>query len=65
VLLALNACYHVCVEGSKPSLRNIIELEKLKFVLDSASAFGKPNPSAKQPHGLEVEGRLRTLDKSS
>jgi hypothetical protein len=23
--------------------------------LDTASAFGKPNPSAKQLHGLEVE----------
>jgi hypothetical protein len=55
VLLALNTCYHVCVEGCKPSLRNIIELENLKLVLDSASAFGKPNPSAKQLHGLEVE----------
>jgi hypothetical protein len=39
----------------KPSLRNIIKLEKPKFDLDSASAFGKPNPSAKQLHGLEVE----------
>jgi hypothetical protein len=25
------------------------------MILDSASAFGKPNPSAKQLHGLEVE----------
>jgi hypothetical protein len=33
----------------------ILELEKLKSILDSASAFGKPNPSAKHPHGLEVE----------
>jgi hypothetical protein len=33
----------------------ILELEKLKFILDLASAFGKPNPSAKQFHGLEVE----------
>jgi hypothetical protein len=33
----------------------ILELEKLKFILDSASAFGKPNPSAKHLHGLEVE----------
>jgi hypothetical protein len=33
----------------------IVELEKLKIILDSASAFGKPNPSAKQLHGLEVE----------
>jgi hypothetical protein len=33
----------------------ILELEKLKLILDSASAFGKPNHSAKQLHGLEVE----------
>jgi hypothetical protein len=34
----------------------ILETEKLKdWFLDSASAFGKPNPSAKQLHGLEVE----------
>jgi hypothetical protein len=25
------------------------------LILDSASAFGKPNPLAKQLHGLEVE----------
>jgi hypothetical protein len=55
VLLALNACYHVCLEGSKPNLKNIIKLEELKFDLDSASAFGKPNPSVKQLHGLEIE----------
>ena len=34
---------------------NMLELEKLKLFLDSASAFGKPNPWAKQLHGLEVE----------
>jgi hypothetical protein len=33
----------------------MLELEKLKLVLDSTSAFGKPNHSAKQLHGLEVE----------
>jgi hypothetical protein len=55
VLIALNACYHVCLERSKLSLRNIIELEKLKLVLDSASAFGKPNPSTKQLPSPEVE----------
>jgi hypothetical protein len=33
----------------------ILELEKLKLILDSASAFVKPNPSAKQLHSLEVE----------
>jgi hypothetical protein len=30
-------------------------LEKLKLILNSASAFGKSNPSTKQLHGLEVE----------
>ena len=33
----------------------ILELEKLKLILDSASGFGKPNPLAKQLNGLEVE----------
>jgi hypothetical protein len=33
----------------------MLELKKLKVILDSTSAFGKPNPSAKQLHGLEVE----------
>jgi hypothetical protein len=33
----------------------ILESKKLKLILDLASAFGKPNPSAKQLHGLEVE----------
>jgi hypothetical protein len=56
VLLALNACYHVCLEGCKPSLSMVIEHGKAKTCfLDSASAFGKPNPSAKKLHGLEVE----------
>jgi hypothetical protein len=40
-------------------------LEKLKLILDSASAFGKPNPSAKQLHGLEVGSRFLTPGKSS
>jgi hypothetical protein len=33
----------------------MLELEKLKLFLYSASSFGKPNPSAKQLHGLETE----------
>ena len=33
----------------------MLELEKLELIVDSASAYGKPNPSAKQLHGLEVE----------
>jgi hypothetical protein len=30
-------------------------MQKLKFDFWSASALSKPNPSAKQLHGLEVE----------
>jgi hypothetical protein len=55
MLIVLNDCYHVCLERSKPSLIKYLELVKLKLFLDSASAFGKPNPSAQQLHGLEVE----------
>jgi hypothetical protein len=33
----------------------MLELEKLKLILDSANAFAKPNLLAKQLHGLEVE----------
>jgi hypothetical protein len=33
----------------------MLELEKLKLILDLASAFDEPNPLAKQLHGLEVE----------
>jgi hypothetical protein len=33
----------------------MLELERLKLILDTASAFGKTNPSAKQLHGLGVE----------
>ena len=55
MLIELNACYHVCLEGENLAKIMMLEFEKLKFILDSASAFGKPNPSAKQLHGLEVE----------
>jgi hypothetical protein len=51
VLIALNVCYHVCLERSKLSLKDIIELEKLKLVLDPASDFGKPNS---QPNNFMV-----------
>jgi hypothetical protein len=54
MLIVLNDCYHVCLERSKPSLNKYARMRKAKIVLDSASAFGKPNPSAKQLHGLEV-----------
>jgi hypothetical protein len=56
LLFALNACYHVCLEGANLAKLIILEIEKSKnLILDSASAFGKPNPLAKQLHGLEVE----------
>jgi hypothetical protein len=55
MLVALNDRYHVYLERSKPSLIKYARTGKAKTILDSASAFGKPNPSAKQLHGLEVE----------
>jgi hypothetical protein len=55
LLVVLNACYHVCLEGANLAKIMMLEIEKLKLILDSASAFRKPNPSAKQLHGLEVE----------
>jgi hypothetical protein len=42
-------------KGANLAKLMMLELEKLKLILDSASAFGKPNPSSKQVHGLEVE----------
>jgi hypothetical protein len=55
LLIALNDCYHVCLERANLAKIMLLEIEKLKWILDSASAFGKPNPLAKQLHGLEVE----------
>ena len=55
LLIELNACHHVCLEGANLANLIMLELKKLKVILDSTSAFGKPNPSAKQLHGLEVE----------
>jgi hypothetical protein len=55
LLIELNACYHVCLEGANLAKIMMLEFEKLKFMLETASAFGKPNPSAKQLHSLEVE----------
>jgi hypothetical protein len=53
MLIVLNGWYHVCLEEENLAKLIMLELEKLKFILDSASALGKPNPSAKQLHGLE------------
>jgi hypothetical protein len=47
------------------ALRNIIELEKLKLVLDSTSPFSKANLSTKHLHNLEVEESLQVTDKCS
>jgi hypothetical protein len=55
MLIVINDCCHVCLERANLAKLMILELEKLKMILDSASAFGKPNPSTKQLHGLEVE----------
>jgi hypothetical protein len=55
LLIELNVCYHVCLEGANLAKIMMLELEKLKWILETVSAFGKPNPSAKQVHSLEVE----------
>jgi hypothetical protein len=56
LLIELNDCYHVCLEGANLAKLMRIEFEKLKkLILETASAFGKSNPSAKQLHSLEVE----------
>jgi hypothetical protein len=54
LLIELNACHHVCLEGANLAKIMMLEFEKLKK-LKTASAFGKPNPSAKQLHSLKVE----------
>jgi hypothetical protein len=51
MLIVLNDCYHVCLEGANLAKSKILEWEKLKLILDSASAFGKPNP---QPNNCMV-----------
>jgi hypothetical protein len=56
LLIELNDCYHVCLEGANLAKLMRIEFEKLKkLILETASAFGKSNPSAKQLHSREVE----------
>jgi hypothetical protein len=44
LLIELNACYHVCLEGANLAKLMMIKFEKLKLILETASAFGKPNP---------------------
>ena len=55
MLIELIDCYHVILEGANLAKLMMIESEKLKIDFRNGSAFGKPNPSAKQLHGLEVE----------
>jgi hypothetical protein len=51
-----NVWYHVWIARYSSSLKDYTKTWKAKTCfLDSASAFGKPNPSAKQLDGLEVE----------
>jgi hypothetical protein len=53
LLIELNACYQVCLEGANLAKIMMLEFERLKkLILETASAFGKPNPSAKQLHSL-------------
>jgi hypothetical protein len=47
MLIVLNDCYHVCLERLNLAKLSMLELERLKLILDSASAFGKTNPSVK------------------
>jgi hypothetical protein len=56
LLIELNACHHVCLEGANLAKLMMLEFEKLKkLILETTSTFGKPNPSARQLHSLEVE----------
>ena len=55
MLIELIDCYHVCLEGANLAKLMMVEFEKLKLSLETASAFGKPNPLAKQLRCLEVE----------
>jgi hypothetical protein len=55
LLIELYVCHHVCLEGANLAKIMMLEFEKLKkLTLETASAFGKPNPSAKHLHRLEV-----------
>jgi hypothetical protein len=47
MLILLNDCNHLCLEEANLAKLIMLELEKLKLFLDSASAFRKTNPSAK------------------
>jgi hypothetical protein len=44
MLFALNVCYHVCLERSKPSFKEYYRTWKAKTCLTQLVFFGKPNP---------------------
>jgi hypothetical protein len=44
MLIILNDCYHFCLEEANLAKLMMLELEKLKFILDSASAFFQTKP---------------------
>jgi hypothetical protein len=51
MLIVLNDCYHVCLERANLAKVMILELEKLKLILDSASALANQTP---QPNNCMV-----------
>jgi hypothetical protein len=44
MLIVLNDCYHVCLEGANLAKSKNTRIGKAKLILDSASTFGKPKP---------------------
>jgi hypothetical protein len=45
LLIELNACYHVCLEGANLAKLMMIELEKLKkLILETAKCFWQTKP---------------------
>jgi hypothetical protein len=51
MLIVLNDCYHVCLEGANLAKVMKLELEKLKLILDSTSALVNQTP---QPNSFMV-----------
>jgi hypothetical protein len=44
LLIVLNACYHVCLEGANLAKIMKLEIVSLKLILDSVSAFWQTKP---------------------
>jgi hypothetical protein len=51
MLIVLNDCYHVCLEGVNLAKSNDIRIGKLKLILDSANALANQTP---QPNSCMV-----------